>query len=69
MSHTKISLNINDEARDFLLQVKGERHITVTDTIHRAISVLKWVFEAEKEGSKIQVVHEDGRVESVKFLW
>ncbi len=66
---TRLSVNINDEARAFLEEAHVERNITYTDLINRALSVLKFVFDAEKKGNKIFVENKDGQFESVRWIW
>lgn len=67
---TKMSVNISDDARDFLIEdCKEKRGGTVTDHIHRAISLLKFVYDSQKNGDDIFIRKADGSEHKIQFLW
>lgn len=65
----KMSINISDDARKFLTDCVKERGGNITTHVHRAISVLRFIYDAEKDGDEVQVKHPDGTVEKITFIW
>lgn len=65
---TKMSLNVNEETRDFLVKARDEEGRTITEIIRRAVSIYKFFVEAKASGKTILIEHEDGSQQKVTFL-
>ena len=69
MAHTKMSINISEEARDFLEECKTKRSTDFTTTVHRALGALKYVYEVERSGEDLYVRRSDGTYEKIRCMW
>lgn len=52
---TKISLNLPSEVLNYLRSVSQREQVTLTETLRRAISMMKFIEDAQDEGKSILV--------------
>ena len=53
MGATKISMNLNDEVLDALREMADRDGLTLTEVTRRAISTLKFLSDAQREGRSV----------------
>ena len=64
---TILSVNVNGEVADALRELAARHHITVTDIVHRAVSVFYYLDDkVVKEGFALQLVRGD-KIITVSF--
>lgn len=61
----RLSLNVSREVSDVAKELARRRGLTVTETVRRAIGVLKFMDEVEARGGRIYVEEDDRRQEVV----
>lgn len=67
-SVTRLSVNINQDAAAALKRHSEKRHVSVTETVRRAIAVYDFVEEELAKGNRIQVVEKSGNVRELLFM-
>lgn len=65
----RLSVNIGDEAKTFLLDKMASRNTDTTEQVRRALSVLKMVYDTEESGKRLLIEDRNGKLYDVKFLW
>lgn len=61
----KVTVNLPDEAIQFLQQLAEREHITFTEALRRSIKAERFFVEQEQAGSKILVEGKDKRIREV----
>ena len=56
----RLNVNLNKETAAALKELTEEHGISLTETIRRAIAVLKFVSDEQGKGRKIQTMNDDG---------
>lgn len=64
---TRINLNVNDECAAFLV-AKREAGTSMTETIRRAIALLKFIEDETLKGNVVQIVDKRGKAREVVFV-
>ncbi len=64
----RLSVNINDPCAEFVRD-QLSKGIMVTETVRRAISVLRWIYQELNAGNKILVMKRDGNLMEMTFTW
>lgn len=64
---TRLSVNINHECADALNDLAKRRQTTVTEIIRRAISVYKYLDDAQRDGKSIQL-RDDTHITTCELL-
>ncbi len=66
-ANTRLSINIAPDVAEALQQAAQQRNTTLTNTVARAISLLKYVDEVRARGANILVEEPDGRIYQIEF--
>lgn len=66
--NTRLSVNINEETAVVLRTSAARRQSTVTEQVRRAVSIYKFLMDAQRDGQRIEVVAADGAVTWVELL-
>jgi hypothetical protein len=64
----RLSVNLSSEAAEAIREIAGQRNITVTEAIRRAISTQKYVEDAVRRGARILVEEPNNKVREVSFI-
>jgi hypothetical protein len=65
VNHVRLSVNIATDVSDALKALSYRHDVTVTETIRRAIAILKLVSDENERGNRVMVVQGEG--ESATF--
>lgn len=68
MKLTRLSVNMNQDTHDALMEISGKRHISMTEVIRRAVLVLKYVEDVHARGDKLLIEEQDGRITELILL-
>ncbi len=67
LKQSRLNVNINDQTRDDLKEAMVRDDITVTEAVRRLVPIGAYVLRALRNGYRVQLVRDDGRVEPVAF--
>jgi hypothetical protein len=65
LTHTRLNVNLNEETACALKAISRKRGVTVTETIRRAVAVLKFFEDETRAGRHVEVVRGDAVYELV----
>jgi len=59
MAYKRLNININSETETALLDLAKREAASITETVRRAVSVYKYVYDEVQKGKKLQLVDND----------
>ncbi len=65
---TRLSVNMNEGTRDALRSLTSEAGTSHTETVRRAVSVLKFIEDERRQGNKVLIAEPGGGLREVIFL-
>lgn len=67
LNQSRLNVNINNQTRDDLKEAMARDDITATEAVRRLVPIGAYILRALRNGYRVQLVRDDGRVEPVTF--
>lgn len=67
LNQSRLNVNINNQTRDDLKEAMARDDITVTEAVRRLVPIGAYILRALRNGYRVQLVRDDGRVDLVTF--